>query len=230
MEFMALKTDDFDFLAFLLFMGPLEEGLAEELEQRMKKIEAASPEKRVLALDVRGVSNVKTNPIKIFTKFQDKARENNWEFYLCNIPRLLQPKLLKNEKTREKLNVFKTREDFFSHLEEKNACQQVERPKPIPVVVRTPEGIRLLQGKAIRFSNNHLYVQTTDKNARVFKEQKNKPAEISFETEKFQMPAREALVLESQRAQTGEGFLLTIDLTELLEQDLELLDDYFACS
>ncbi|GEM_PF-7085801 len=228
MEFMALQTEDFDFLAFLLLMGPLEEGLADELKQRVDKIAEASPEKNALALDVRGISEVTTNAVKEFKLIRDIVNEKGWDFYLCNIPRLLQPKILRNEKNRDELNVFASRENLFSHLEEIESSKISVTPDPLPVIVRTPEGVRLLQGQAVDLSGDYLYVQTTDKNALAFKMKRKQPAEISFETNKFQIPPREALILDSKTKEEGKGFLLTVELTELLEQDLELLNNYFS--
>ncbi|MGM0381241.1 MAG: hypothetical protein ACQEP7_04590, partial [bacterium] len=168
MQFYGDEIDGFPKLSYIAVIGPMQNELTGEIVKRVKRIKKANPQKNKLALDIRGLRNIKKSHQGTFNKLKTELNQMDWSFYICNIPKQ-NHELFLSDNFQKNLNIFQNKQDLLDHLEDdKQPKKSQKKVQPLKVGIRTAEGVRLFEGEAVRFDKeqNKLTILTEDKNAR----------------------------------------------------------------
>ncbi len=230
MEFIGNEIEGFPELSYIAAIGKMGNNISPELFQRVKRIEKADPQKNKLALDVRGLQNIKQKHLASLKKLQTKLNQIDWEFFICNLPSGDQ-KLFSSQKNQEDLTIFESKKDLLNHLEkQKETKKEKKEAQPLQVGLRTREGVRLFEGEATRFETekDRLTVLTRDKNAKMVAEKGIVEAEIYFKSRKIQvLPHEVKLTACRETKKKNYNYRLKARLEDLNKQDRESLDQHF---
>ncbi len=230
MQFFGNEIEGFPELSYIAAIGQAQNNLSDELFKRVKRIEKADPQKNKLALDIRGLQNIKERHLASFNKLETKLKQINWDFYICNLPRQDQ-KLFFSKKDQDKLNIFETKNELLDYLEKQNSPnKRPKQSKPLKIGLRTVEGIRLFEGKAVRFDEEKdmLTVLTRDKNAAKIADKETMEAEIYFQSKKIQVLPHKVKLKDCRETKKKDyNYRLKAVILEVNQSDRKSLSQHF---
>lgn len=234
MDYFAEQIDEFPELSYIALVGEMKPDLDDEITSRVRRIRNASPQKQILALDVKGLRGLGPEHYDLFQAIQSNLQNFGWEFYICNIPTRFS-NFFQSGRVQREFDVFSSKQDLLKTLakneeEEKN---EQEAPsvnvKPIPVTVRTAEGVRLFEGQAEQIASDRIVmVYTDDHNASSFPSKSAHDLQLFFNSDVLQMPPPEVTLQGCEEPEdSGKNYRVRLELKQLDQQQETLLQEYF---
>ncbi len=228
MDYYAEDISGLPSLSYIALVGPVHDNLSDELHKRIQRIKNASPEKDKLALDVRGITELDLDDFKQLQEILDTLNQIGWELYFCNIPSRLSS-FFNAQRVKRQFHVFQKKSDLLAHLrKQKNEPEKNKPVEPIPVIFRTEDGIRLLEGKTINKKEDKLIILTNDHNAKMFRRSPEQSIQLYFNSKKLQMVPQEIQINDLEEEQENKyPYRIEVNLPTISDRDKELLDNYF---
>lgn len=233
MNFYAEELDEAPEVAYIAMVGFFESGTIEELVQRVQRIQEASPAKSALALDVRGVKGLEAEHYELLEGLQDQLRDMGWNLCFCNIPSQFQD-FFHSGRMQRNFQVFDDKSDLLQKLQA-NSQEDHDREdddawNPIPVIFRTPSGIRLFQGTATNLDDTLLTVLTRDRNAQSISDRDLNP-NLYFDSDQIQVVPKPTVIESIEEIEEPDwNYRIEVRLEQMDELDQQQVEEFFRVS
>jgi anti-anti-sigma regulatory factor len=228
-DFYAEELEGFPEVAYIALVGPFSEDVGDEILSRAQRIQEASPDKSILALDVRGITGLEADDFEILKDIHDRLQEMDWELCLCNTPSRLRD-FFQSGRVQRHFHVYDKKQDLIDELtdEEEEPDQTDNNFEPVPVILRTKSGVRLFEGVASELEGTNLTVWTKDHNTKTVIDNESLDCNLYFNTDRIQVVPKEITIKRVDQVEHEEwNYQLTIELEEMDELDLEQIHEYF---